>query len=146
MPHASVSSVIDASVDQVWKQIRDFNALPQWHPAMKDSRIEDGLPSDKVGCIRNFHLQDGANIREQLLALSDRDHSFTYSILDSPLGVVNYVSTVKLTPVTDGSRCFIKWSADFDCEPQRSGELVNTFEQAVYQAGFDALKSHFSRG
>ena len=82
MPHASVSSVIDASVDQVWKRIRDFNALPQWHPAMKDSRIEDGLPSDKVGCIRNFHLQDGANIREQLLALSDRDHSFTYSIID----------------------------------------------------------------
>ncbi|MDY0885548.1 SRPBCC family protein [Dongia soli] len=145
MPRASVSSVIDAPVEQVWKRIRDFNALPQWHPAIKDSRIEDGLAPDKIGCIRNFNLRDGANFREQLLALSDRDHSYTYVILDSPFGVVNYVSTLKLTPVTDGDRCVVEWYSDFDCEPQRSQELVNTFRQAVYQAGFDALKSHFSR-
>lgn len=145
MPRASASSVIDASVEQVWKRIRDFNALPHWHPAIKDSHIEDGLAPDKVGCIRNIHLQDGANIREQLLALSDRDHSYTYTILDSPLGVVNYVSTLALTQVTDGDRCFIKWSSDFECEPQRSQELMNTFRQGVYQTGFDALKAHFSR-
>ncbi len=35
-------SVIDASADTVWSRIRDFNALPQWHPGIADSRIENG--------------------------------------------------------------------------------------------------------
>ena len=33
-----VSSVIDATADGVWQRIRDFNALPLWHPAIADSR------------------------------------------------------------------------------------------------------------
>ena len=50
-----VSSVIDASADTVWSRVRDFNGLPQWHPAIADSRIENGEASDRVGCIRHFH-------------------------------------------------------------------------------------------
>ncbi len=64
-----VSSVLDASADTVWARIRDFNALPVWHPAIADSRIENNEPSDKVGCIRHFHTRDGGTIRERLLAL-----------------------------------------------------------------------------
>ena len=40
-----VSSVIDASADTVWARIRDFNGLPQWHPGIADSRIENSEPS-----------------------------------------------------------------------------------------------------
>ena len=76
------SSVIDHPVETVWKKIRDFNDLPAWHPAVTDSRIESDRPSDSVGCVRNFNLaDDGGNIREQLLTLSDREHTCTYSIL-----------------------------------------------------------------
>ncbi|NNJ74305.1 MAG: hypothetical protein HKP56_04035, partial [Anderseniella sp.] len=28
--------------------VRDFNALPRWHPRIADSQIENGEPSDKV--------------------------------------------------------------------------------------------------
>ena len=98
------SSVLDAPADEVWSEIRDFNGLPRWHPAIKDSYIEQQLPSDKVGCIRNFTLKAGGRIREQLLALSDFDYSVTYSILESPMGVENYIATLKLTPITDGNR------------------------------------------
>ena len=42
-----ISSVIDAPADRVWAAIRDFNALPKWHPAIKDSHVEGGLPSDR---------------------------------------------------------------------------------------------------
>ena len=138
------SSVIDASADAVWAKIRDFNALPQWHPAIADSRIENRQASDRVGCVRYFHLRDGGLIRERLLALSDYDFTCTYSILESPLGVDNYVATLKLTPITDGGRCFAEWSAEFDCPPQREAELSNSIGQGVFQVGFDALKRHFS--
>ena len=139
-----VSSVIEGSADTVWSRIRDFNGLPQWHPGIADSRIENSEPSDRVGCIRHFHTRDGGMIRERLLALSDFDYSCVYEILESPMGVANYVATLKLTPVTDGDRCFAEWSAEFDCDPARERELSDGIGGGVFQAGFDALKRHFN--
>lgn len=138
------SSVLDAPADAVWSEIRDFNGLPRWHPAIKDSYIEHQLPADKVGCIRNFTLKAGGRVREQLLALSDFDYSVTYSILESPMGVENYVATLKLSPITDGNRTFAEWSAEFDCAPARAKELAQNIGQGVFQGGFEALKARLS--
>src|SRR3982074_1010725 len=96
------SSVIDAPADAVWTQVRDFNGLPKWPPFVAGARTQRGLPPDKIGCVRNFRLKDGGVIREQLLTLSDYDYQCTYSILESPMRVENYVATLKLTPVTEG--------------------------------------------
>lgn len=145
MPQVYTSSVIGAPADRVWATVRDFNALPDWHPAIAESRIEGGAPSDQVGCVRAFRLHDGGAIREKLLALSDFDFCCTYSILESPMGVDNYVATLKLTPITDGSRTFAEWSAEFDCAPGREAELVQQIGQGVFQGGFDALKERFGR-
>lgn len=134
------SSVIEASASRVWAHIRDFNGLPNWVPVVTDSRIEGGIPADKVGCVRNFNLTDGGNLREQLLALSDHDYSFTYNILVSPMGVRNYVATLKLTRITDGDRTFAEWTAEFDCEPGREQALIDEIGNDVFQAAFDNLK------
>ncbi len=143
MASVYVSSVIDAGIDKVWDRVRDFNALPVWHPRIRDSRIEESLPSDKIGCIRNFNLQSGDNIREQLLGLSDYDKFCTYTILESPMPLTDYVATLRLTPVTDGDRCFIEWSADFQCANENEAELVKNIGSNVFQGGFDALKRYF---
>ena len=137
------SSVIDAPADGVWAVVRDFNGLPDWHPDIADSRIELQQVADKVGCIRNFTLKSGGRIREQLLALSDYDMSCTYSMLESPMGVENYIATLKLTPITDKNRTFAEWTAEFDCAKARERELVTTIGTGVFQGGFDALKSRF---
>ena len=102
MAKVYTSSVVNAPAAKVWARVRDFNGLPGWHPAIGESRIENGEPADKVGCIRDFRLRNGDRIREQLLGLSDYDMFCTYSILESPMGVENYVATLRLTPVTDG--------------------------------------------
>ncbi|MEO0327985.1 MAG: SRPBCC family protein [Pseudomonadota bacterium] len=143
MARVYISSVISASAEKVWERVRDFNALPRWHPAIADSRIEDALPADKVGCIRNFNLQNGDNIREQLLGLSDYDMFCTYGILESPMPLTDYVATLRLTPVTDGQRCFAEWSAEFSCSPEDEEDLVGGIGTNVFQGGFDALKRHF---
>lgn len=128
---------------QVWKTLRDFNGLPDWHPAIAESRIEGDAAADQVGCVRAFRLEDGGFIRERLLALSDFEFSCTYSILESPMGVDDYVATLKLTPVTDGSRTFAEWSATFDCAREREAELVELIGNGVFQRGFEALKTRF---
>jgi hypothetical protein len=145
MPRVYISSVIDASADRVWSIVRDFNGLPRWMPVVADSRIEGGQPSDKVGCIRNFNLKDGGNIREQLLSLSDYDYTCSYAILESPMRVSNYTATLKLMPITDGNRTFAEWTAEFDCDPAREQDLVMQIGQRVFQAGFDQLKRQAGR-
>lgn len=143
MARVYVSSVIDASADKVWERVRDFNSLPKWHPRIRDSRIEEALPGDKIGCVRNFHLQSGDNLREQLLGMSDYDKFYSYSILETPMPLTDYVATLRLTPITDGDRCFVEWSAEFNCEPDKEADLVNGIGTNVFQGGFDALKRHF---
>jgi uncharacterized protein YndB with AHSA1/START domain len=140
MPRVYVSTVIDAPAARVWERIRDFNALPRWVPAVRDSRIENGEPSDRIGCVRDFHLQNGDHLREKLLGLSDYDFFCTYSILESPMPLTDYVATIRLTPVTDGDRTFAEWTAEFDCAEAEAEGLVSGIGQNVFQAGFNALK------
>lgn len=139
-----ITSVIDAPASAVWARVRGFNEMPEWHPAIARSRIERGQPQDQIGCVRDFELTDGGRIREQLLALSDFDYSFSYCILESPMPVSNYVAGLRLVPVTDGDRTFAEWTAEFDTEPGQEQEMARLIGQDVFQAGFDALKTHFA--
>ncbi|MEP4195317.1 MAG: SRPBCC family protein [Aliishimia sp.] len=143
MARVFVSTVINAESSAVWERVRDFNGMPKWHPRIRDSRIEDALPSDKIGCIRNFHLQNGDMIREQLVGLSDYDLFYSYAMLEGPMPLWDYMATLRLTPVTDGARCFAEWSAEFDCDPDNQTDLQDGIATNVFQGGFDALKRHF---
>jgi hypothetical protein len=143
MARVYISSVINAPAARVWERVRDFNGMPRWHPAIRESRIENGEPADKVGCVRDFYLQNGDRLRERLLGLSDYDMFCTYSILESPMPLQNYVATLRLTPVTDGDRTFAEWSAEFDCEPEVEADLVSGIGGNVFQGGFESLKRHF---
>jgi len=137
------STIVDAPVDAVWSLIRDFNSHIHWHPAIAESVIEGGRSGDEVGCVRAFKLVDGAALREQLLAFSEPERSFTYCILDSPIPLLGYVAQVKLSPVTDGRRTFWQWSSSFETPPGREQELFAIVAEGVYQAGFDAVQAHF---
>ncbi|MDQ3560300.1 MAG: SRPBCC family protein [Pseudomonadota bacterium] len=145
MAKVYVSSVVPAPAPAVWQVVRDFNGLPDWTPFAAESRIEQGALPDQIGCVRNFGLKDGGRIRERLLALSDYEFSCTYSILESPMAVENYIATLALTPITDGNATFAEWQADFDCPPERERALVQQIGAGVFQAAFSALKQRFGR-
>jgi len=135
------STVIDAPVEDVWRIVRDFNGHDRWHPAVAVSEIEDRMPSDMIGAVRHFRLEDGNVLREQLLSLSDKDRTFTYCILQAPFPLMNYVATVRLKPVTDGNRTFWEWFSTFDPPASRRDELVTLVGEGIYKAGFDAIRA-----
>jgi NADPH:quinone reductase len=139
------SAVIDAPIERVWAVLRDFNSHSAWHPAVGPSTIERGERSDQVGCVREFTLKDGNQIREQLLALSDRDHVSTYCILDATLPMRNYVATVQLKRVTDGDRTFWHWESTFDVPRGREREFEQLVGGQVYEAGFAGLAAYLRR-
>jgi uncharacterized protein YndB with AHSA1/START domain len=144
MPTITVSSVIDAPIEQVWARIRDFNGLPSWHPRMVESHIEDGKAATEIGCVRAFKVASGATIREKLLAFSDDDHLTTYSIIGHPAPISNHTATLKLERVTDGDRTFAVWDSSFDAPADQAAAIAKGMADNVFQGGFDALKSHFA--
>lgn len=133
------SAVVDAPVEQVWNVIRDFNDLPAWHPAITESEIEEGHPSDRVGCVRVFKALDGTIVREQLLSLSDGDHTFTYRILESPMPVRNYRAGVRLLPVTTTNSTFVEWWAECEVVEGSEQDLVDFIGDNVFVTGFEGV-------
>jgi hypothetical protein len=131
----------------VWNLVRDFNALPRWHPAIAASEIEDGRAADQVGCVRRFtRRSDGGLLREQLLALSDTDHTLTYNILVSPMPVANYVATMRFTPVTVGNSTFAEWWAQFDVTQGPEATTTSDIGDNVFVVGFASIGRLVSAG
>ena len=136
------STILEHPIDEAWGVLRDFNGHDRWHPAVADSHIERGRPSDMIGCVRRFHLADGSELREQLLTLSDIDMAFSYCLLETPVPLLNYVAHVRLIPVTDGDRTFWHWESKFDTPAGREAELEKVVGEDIYEGGFAAVREH----
>ena len=141
MARVYVSGIINAPIDKVWAYARDFNGHGEWHPLIAESAIEDGRSSDQVGCIRNFNLTNGGNLREQLLSFSDLDRSFTYNILVSPMPIQNYIATFHCLPVTEGDQTFVEWYANFDVSEENEVQIKRQVGQDTFAAGIKALEA-----
>ena len=146
MPDVSTSSVVPADAETVWPVVRDFDALPTWHPAISASELEDGARSDQVGAVRHLTLGDGGAVRERLVALDDRERRLTYSILESPFPVRDYRSTIRVLPVTASGECVVTWSVLFDCDLDDADRLSTLFGRDVFGTGLSGLISYFSPG
>jgi ribosome-associated toxin RatA of RatAB toxin-antitoxin module len=143
MARAYASSIVPADVETVWSAVRDFNNLPDWHPAIQASEILDGQAPDAVGCVRRLTLTDGGIVVERLLQLDDVNRSYTYNFVESAFPVRSYVSTIRFTPVTDSGQTFVEWWADFDADADVEAELVTTFGDGVFGIGLTALRERF---
>jgi len=140
-----VSAVINAPIEKVWAQVRDFNNMPDWHPKFSRSHIEGGLPSDRVGCVRNFDIAGGGGtIRERLLELSDLEHSFRYCILTSPLAVKGYVAQLTLYPVTVGDKTVGIWTAEFQPTDDNEAGTVDAVANGTFGLAFEVLNNRLA--
>jgi hypothetical protein len=140
VPHIVKSTILDAPTGVVWNVLRDFNGYDRWHPAIATSAIERIQSSDRIGCVRRLRLQDGSELREQLLALSDLEQTCSYCLLDTPIPLFNYVAHVRLLPVTDGDRTFWHWESRFTARPAETAELTEMVGEQIFQAGFEAVR------
>ena|SRR5215470_15338661 len=143
MPKIRESSTIAAPVAEVWNVVRDFNSLPKWFPGVTDSYVEDHVSPHQVGCVRNFGLEGGARIREQLVMLSDRDRICNYKMLESPLPVRNYVATVRLEPA-QGNSTHIELTSQFDVNPAEEKETMG-FLSGTYRGAFELLQKYLAK-
>ena len=141
MAEAYFSTVFAQSADEIWNVIRDFNNYGVWVDGVGESVIEDGKSGDTVGAIRNV-LYQGRRIRQKLVALSDIERSQVYEFCgEAPMPVQHYRATLKITPVIDGGRSFVEWSARFDCVPAEY-EKWTAFFRAAFAGWLGSLRRH----
>jgi hypothetical protein len=146
MPRVVRSTIVEAPVERVWAVLRDFNGFDRWHPAIGTSAIERGHPADRVGAIRRLKLTGEAEVREQLLALSDLEQTMSYCLLDTSIPLFNYVAHVRLLPVTDGNRAFWQWEARFTTRPLEEPALTSLVADQIFAAGFAAVRDLLHAG
>lgn len=137
------SAVIDAPLERVWAVLRDFGGHGRWHPDLTFCQVENELDGDVVGCVRRLRVGDQDEMREQLLRHSDLDHSYAYAVLDSPLPILDSVTSLTLKPVSDSGQTFLHWSAEFRISKSRADEL-NAWMGRIFEAGFSGLRSYLA--
>lgn len=136
MPKVSMQTELDVPAQQVWDLIGGFNALPDWHPAIEHSELDNG------GKVRKLSLAGGGTIVEKLEQIDDNEHVYTYSIIDSPLPVSDYTATIRVRRDADGNSTVVEWSSSFEASGAPENEAVKVIED-IYQAGFENLKRIF---
>ena len=122
---------VDATPAQAWAAIGEFCAIGDWHPAVEKCEL-----SEKDGkVLRTLSLKGGGTIVEELVGRDEADMSYTYKILESPLPVANYQSTIE---VEDEGGTTIEWAGTFDAKGAPDAEAVGVIE-GIYQGGLEAL-------
>ncbi|MBH0238143.1 SRPBCC family protein [Methylobrevis albus] len=128
------------TVDAAWSAIGDFCGIAAWHPAVAKCTL-----SEKDGAtFRTLDLNGGGSILEKLESWSDAEHKYTYSIVESPLPVANYVSTLS-TKADDDGGAGIRWTGTFDAKGATDDEAKAAIE-GIYAAGLDGLLAKVKSG
>lgn len=137
--NVSKEVTVNASPDTTWKMIGDFNHLDVWHPVVVGSELTHG----KSNNMRLLTLGNGATITEKQVSRNDADRSYTYAIVESPLPVADYVSTISVTAAADG-KSTVTWSSSFDAKDASDEDAVNAIA-GIYDAGLNNLDKHFNK-
>ena len=90
---------VAAAPDKAWAAIGDFCGIAAWHPAVAKCALER-----KGGkTYRRLSLKGGGEILEQQSAWDGAGRSYGYTIVESPLPVVRYESTLAVTAKGSGA-------------------------------------------
>ncbi len=127
---SSVKGNAKAAPDAVWAKIGDFCGIGSWHPAVEKCT----LSAD--GKMRKLDLKGGGVINEKLEKIDAAAHSYSYSIVDGPLPVANYMSMISVA--ADGAGSVITWTGKYDAKGAPDADAKKVID-GIYQAGVDAL-------
>ncbi|MEU3749307.1 MULTISPECIES: SRPBCC family protein [Streptomyces] len=138
MASTSVSRVVPASPQRVWKLIGGFDALPDWLPYIPQSTALEG------GRVRRLTNPDGDVIIERLVAFDEAERHYSYAILEAPFPVTGYVSTLRVHRITGRDDIAeVQWSGRFTPDGVTDAEAEALFA-GIYRDGLDALHRNLS--
>lgn len=129
------SAEVKATPEAVWTAIGEFCGIGDWHPAVEKCGLSDegGKPT------RTLSLAGGGTLVEEQVARDDAAMSYTYRIVDGPLPVADYVSTLSVKAGDEDGESEITWTGRFDAKGA-TDEKATEVIAGIYEAGIAALK------
>jgi hypothetical protein len=74
---------------------------------------------------------------------NDKEHSYSYAFLSSPLPVTNYKSTIKVTAKGDGLSV-VTWTGTYTPDSGKEKDAMDALT-GVYEAGLASIKAKFDK-
>jgi hypothetical protein len=130
---------LKGSPGATWSLIGDYCAIEKWHPAVAKCEIVSGA-NNRAGSVRVLTLGDGGKIREELVKHDAKVRTYSYKILESPLPVVSYVSTITVLPGSTGGSV-VEWKSTFKAAPGTDDATARTTIEGIYDAGLTNLQA-----
>ena len=136
---SSTTVAVDVNVppNEVWRLIGGFGSLPDWVPDVSQSELADG------GRVRHLHDPQGHTFVERLERYDSAAHSYSYSIVQSPIPVSNYLSTITVTPINGSKGSRVEWSSVYTPDGIGEKEAGEIFH-GLYSTGLKALASRYA--
>jgi hypothetical protein len=134
---SSAKAHIDTALqpDEVWQIIGGFGSLPNWFPEVSQSELTDG------GRIRHLHDSSGHAFVERLETYDHAAHRYSYSIVESPISVTDYLATLAVMPSKANNGSHIEWSCTFMPVKMSEEEAESVF-RTIFSAGLRAFAAH----
>lgn len=135
----SVTEKVDLSAapSKTWDTIKDFKGWQAWHPAFAGTVITKG-EGNTAGSVRELTTKDGAKFIEELLMHDPASRTYQYRIIESPLPITGYVSTLEIKNGHNGGSTVV-WSSLFGVKAGASNDEMKKAIAGVYRAGLDNL-------
>jgi hypothetical protein len=100
----------------------------------------------QLGAIRALTLKDGPTFTEELLAYNDAGMAYTYRVVESPLAVDQYQSSMAVKPNASGGTT-VSWIGTWkrknprDNPPEAESDAATLkLISGAYQLGLDTVK------
>jgi mxaD protein len=135
MATVSVKDEFEASVEVVWDLISDFTDISAWAPQGNITQVE----GEGIGAVRRVEAPGmGGVFRERCEDHDPQARRFSYSVLESPVPMKNYVAVVTLSELGP-ERCGIEWACTFEPVGAPEAEIVQGIE-ATYGVFIGSIK------
>eukprot|EP00250_Pteridium_aquilinum_P006154 c16126_g1_i1 orf=190-981(-) len=164
----SIKKQTTASVDDTWELASKFFGLKLWIPGLQvcdKIKGEEGTPGCIRYCASAINASDNESsprrlvwVKEELLAWNPVTKEYSYTILDSNLGLENYKATISVSDPCHDRRALVTWNVEFNPVHGRNEEEflryirrllernITSLEQASHSLSLTAqLESHLSR-
>ena len=130
--------MVSVPPEAAWNAIGDFCGIANWHPAVAKCELSrtDGAT------LRTLSLNGGGTLVEKLLAWDAAHKKYSYGIVDGPLPVSQYRSTLSVGKAAKGAT--ITWVGSFDAKGVPDAKAQDVIE-GVYTGGLDGLAKKLGR-
>ena len=133
MTEVIVTKSVNIPAEAAWKTLSSFRGIENFSPIERSITEGEG-----AGAKRTCYMPDGATIYETLDLVNTAEMEFQYSITEGPFPVTNYVSTVKISPIS-ANQCKISWGCEFESSEEVRQDMIQLFE-GFYNIIIDSLE------